>query len=258
MRTGVLLLLLFLTTASSGQTTQPQSDKEATAAALQTAKSLERLYQLVGDEVLPSVVQVLSSYGERRDNKPDTPETDDPLDAFEHFFGPGGGRPRNRGTGSGFAIDGRGSIVTSAHVIKGAGAVFVRLHDDTVLEAEVVGMEEGIDLAVLRIPAGRAWPVNWADSGGLRAGSIVLAMGSPFGLRNSVSQGIVSGLRRRGPMGARQPVFIQTDAAINPGNSGGPLVNLDGEVIGINTWVGPIGWGITPFEGNLYIRKKLA
>ncbi len=243
MRTGVLLLLLFLTTASSGQTTQPQSDKEATAAALQAAKSLERLYQSIGDEVLPSVVQVLPSYGERRDNKPDTPETDDPLDAFEHFFGPGG-RPRNRGMGSGFVIDGRGSIVTSAHVIRAADAVFVRLHDDAVLEAKVVGTDEGIDLAVLRIPAGRAPPVSWGDSGELRPGSIVLAMGSPFGLRKSVSQGIVSGLGRRGPMGARQSVFIQTDAAINPGNSGGPLVNLDGEVIGINTWVmAPPGGG---------------
>lgn len=243
MRTGiVLLLLLLLATRSPGQTTQPQADSEGTDAALKAAKSLERLYQSIGDEVLACVVQVLPSFGDRRGNESDTAESDDPLGAFEHFFGPDAS-PRNRRTGSGFVIDKRGFIVTSAHVVSGATAVFVRLHDDVVLEAAVVGTNEGSDLAVLRIPPDRAPALQWGDSAKLRRGSIVLAMGSPFGLRNSVSQGIVSGLGRRGPIGNRQAVFIQTDAAINPGNSGGPLVNLDGEVVGINAWI------ITPTRG---------
>ncbi len=236
MRTGILLLLLLLAPQSSGQTTQPRGDEDATAAALQAAKSLERLYQAIGDEVLPSVVQVLPSYGDRPQNDPNTPAADDPLDAFEHFFGPDG-TPRNRSTASGFVVDRRGFIVTNAHVVRNANAVFVRLHDDTVVEARLIGTDEEIDLAVLRIPAGRARPLKWGDSGRLRTGSIVMAMGSPFGLRDSVSQGIVSGLGRRGPGADRRRVFIQTDAAINPGNSGGPLVNLDSEVVGINTWV---------------------
>ena len=228
MRTGIFVLPLLLAAGSAAQSPQRQ--------ALEAAKALERLYQSLGEEILPSVVQVLASYGDRDKREPDAAGPDDPLGAFEHFFAPRG-TPRNRGSGSGFVMDESGSIVTSGHVVDGASAIFVRLHDETVLEAELISIDREFDLALLRAEPGRLRPLRWGDSGALRPGSIVLAMGSPFGLRNSVSQGIVSGLGRRGPLGRRPRVFIQTDAAINPGNSGGPLVNLDGEVVGINTWV---------------------
>ncbi len=241
----VLLLVPLAPGAAKASDKPSQKELEKIAAARRAAKSLELLYQSIGKEVLRSVVQVLPSYGQRPHDAPATPPPpptatpppDDPLGAFEHFFSPPRGAPRNRGSGSGFVIDGNGAIVTSAHVVSDADSVYVRLHDGTVLEAKVVGSDKEIDLAVLRIPRRKALPVKWGDSSRLRPGSIVLAMGTPLGLHNSMSQGIVSGLERRGPRTHGSRVFIQTDAAINLGNSGGPLVNLDGEVVGINTWM---------------------
>ena len=255
----LLLAALLLVPLAPGmaEASDKLSQKELAkiAAAREAAKSLELLYQSIGKEVLRSVVQVLPSYGRRPQDAPATPPAppsapttpstppdtttrpDDPLGAFGHFFSPPRGVPRNRGSGSGFVIDRNGAIVTSAHVVSDADSVYVRLHDGTILKAKVVGSDEEIDLAVIRIPRGKAVPVKWGDSNRLRPGSIVLAMGTPLGLHNSMSQGIVSGLRRRGPRTHRSQIFIQTDAAINLGNSGGPLVNLDGEVVGINTWM---------------------
>ncbi|HYF06585.1 MAG TPA: trypsin-like peptidase domain-containing protein [Acetobacteraceae bacterium] len=140
-----------------------------------------------------------------------------------------------RGTGSGFILDPAGMVVTNGHVVGNVTRVVVRLQDGTELPARVVGTDDAVDVAVLRIEAGRPLTaVSFGPSARLRVGQWVMAAGNPFGLGGSVSAGIVSALGRDIRVGPFDD-FIQTDAPINPGNSGGPLFNLDGEVIGINT-----------------------
>lgn len=150
----------------------------------------------------------------------------------------GSGRPRRiaTGEGSGFIIDADGVVMTNAHVVRGADEVMVVLEDGTEYKARDVRSDEFADVAVMKIDAGRKLPtLPFGDDASTEIGDWVLAVGSPFGLESTVTQGIISaksrGLRN---LPARQE-FLQTDAAINPGNSGGPLVNLKGEVIGINT-----------------------
>jgi serine protease Do len=153
-----------------------------------------------------------------------------------------------RSTGSGFVIDPSGLIVTNAHVIEGAAVIQVRLADGRRFQGKVVGRDNRVDLALLKIEGATGLtPLPLGDSNRLRVGEFVLALGNPFGLEQSVSFGIVS--RKGAPLTVAAPGFdfIQTDAAINPGNSGGPLVNVAGEVIGVNTMVmrnGSIGFAI--------------
>jgi Do/DeqQ family serine protease len=147
----------------------------------------------------------------------------------------------NQGLGSGFIVDSSGLIMTNNHVIKGADEIVVRFEDGREAPAKVLGTDERIDIAVLKVEgAGPFTPVPLGNSDELKVGMIVLAMGTPFSpnLSQSVTMGIISALSRSGiALPASGPLiqnFIQTDAAINSGNSGGPLVNLDGEVIGVN------------------------
>jgi serine protease Do len=153
-----------------------------------------------------------------------------------------------RGTGSGFVIDPSGLIVTNAHVIEGAAAIQVRLADGKRFQGKVVGSDNRVDLALLKIDgAAGLTALPLGDSNRLRVGEFVLALGNPFGLEQSVSFGIVS--RKGAPLTVAAPGFdfIQTDAAINPGNSGGPLVNVAGEVVGVNSMAarnGSIGFAI--------------
>lgn len=157
------------------------------------------------------------------------------------------GEPR-RSAGSGFIIDSDGIIVTNAHVVEGASVVQIRLFDGRRFTAKVLGKDNRIDLAVLKIDGVQGLPVlPLGDSNRIRVGEFVLAFGHPFGLEHSVSFGIVS--RRGAPLNVANAAFefIQTDAAINPGNSGGPLVNMAGEVVGINSMAarnGSIGFAI--------------
>ncbi len=157
------------------------------------------------------------------------------------------GEPR-RAAGTGFIIDPDGIIVTNAHVVEGANSVQVRLFDGRRFGARVMGKDNRVDIAVLKIDGAKSLPVlPLGDSNRVRVGEFVLALGHPFGLEHSVSFGIVS--RRGTPLTVATPGFdfIQTDAAINPGNSGGPLVNMAGEVIGINSMAarnGSIGFAI--------------
>jgi serine protease Do len=157
------------------------------------------------------------------------------------------GEPR-RSTGSGFVIDPSGLIVTNAHVVESAGVIQVRLADGRRYPATVVGRDSRVDLALLKIEgATRLTVLPLGDSNRLRVGELVLALGNPFGLEQSVSFGIVS--RKGAPLTVAAPGFdfIQTDAAINPGNSGGPLVNVAGEVVGVNSMAarnGSIGFAI--------------
>lgn len=144
-------------------------------------------------------------------------------------------------TGTGFLIDDHGHVVTNAHVVQGASQVGLRTADDRVLPAEVVGRDLSTDLAVLQVDPGGldAEPLPLGDSDAVEVGDPVVAMGNPFGLDDTITSGIVSAKQRRisGPDGFTIEDVIQTDAAVNPGNSGGPLVNLDGEVIGVNSQI---------------------
>lgn len=153
-----------------------------------------------------------------------------PNDEFEHD------EPMEaRSLGSGFVIDANGTIITNYHVIEGANEIFVAFVDGKRLEAKVIGADARMDLAVLKVDAGRDLDfVSFGNSDDVLVGDWVIAIGNPFGLGGSVSAGIVSA-RNRDIRSGPYDNFIQTDAAINQGNSGGPLFNMDGEVVGINT-----------------------
>ncbi|MFQ5894190.1 MAG: trypsin-like peptidase domain-containing protein, partial [Nitrospinota bacterium] len=158
---------------------------------------------------------------------------------------PPGDVPR-RGSGSGIIVDARGYIVTNNHVVQGATDIRVRLSDDREFSAKLIGTDRRTDLAVLKVdPKGPSLPVaRLGDSDALRIGQWAIAIGNPFGFTRTVTTGVISGLGRTGVGVATYENFIQTDASINPGNSGGPLVNLKGEVIGINTAIHSRGRGI--------------
>ena len=180
----------------------------------------------LAERVMPAVVSIQTTTRETRPVPPEIRGT--PL---ERQF-------RNRpvrGTGSGFVLDAQGIVVTNGHVVGNATRVIVKLHDGTELAARMAGMDEAVDVALLRIEAGRPLTaVPFGSSARMRVGQWVMAAGNPFGLGGSVTSGIVSALGRDIGVGPFDD-FIQTDAPINPGNSGGPLFNMDGEVIGINT-----------------------
>ncbi len=168
----------------------------------------------------------------RRDVSKEERETDEP----------------RRSQGSGFIVESDGVIVTNAHVVEGAATAQVRLFDGRRFPAKVIGRDNRVDLALLRIEGVKNLPtLSFGDSNRLRVGEFVLALGHPFGLEHSVSFGIVS--RKGSPLTVAAPGFdfIQTDAAINPGNSGGPLINMAGEVVGVNSMAarnGSIGFAI--------------
>ncbi len=167
------------------------------------------------------------------------PFFDDPN--FRRFFGmPPDAAPQERefrSAGSGVIVDAKaGYIVTNAHMVKNAKEITIALIDDRELKADVVGVDERSDIAVLRVKEGRLpAEIHLADSAKLEVGDFVIAIGNPFGLQHSVTSGIVSALGRSGITRDSYEDFIQTDAAINPGNSGGALVSLDGELVGINS-----------------------
>lgn len=146
-----------------------------------------------------------------------------------------------RGTGSGFIWDSKGHIVTNAHVISQSNKAYVTLADGTNWEAEVIGVEESKDLAVLKIdaPANKLRPLPVGSSGDLKVGQFAMAIGNPFGLDQTLTTGVVSALGReiKSLTGAPIRGVIQTDAAINPGNSGGPLLDSSGRLIGVNTQI---------------------
>jgi serine protease Do len=170
-------------------------------------------------------------------------------DPFRDFFGPfNEDSPsrdfKQRSLGSGFIIDKDGHIVTNNHVIENADQIKVRLADEREFEAELVGRDPNTDLALIRIKdASDLVPLKLGNSDDLMVGSWVVAVGSPFGLEQTVTAGIVSAKGRTLGSGPYDD-FIQTDASINPGNSGGPLLNMDGEVVGINTAIVANGQGI--------------
>ncbi|MCC6488324.1 MAG: DegQ family serine endoprotease [Candidatus Hydrogenedentes bacterium] len=198
-----------------------------------------------------------------------------PEDFFERFFGPGfrgyggpdspapGGVPVPYGEGTGFVLSEDGYVVTNHHVIDGADEVEVRLPDGREFDAEVVGTDPQTEVALIKVDASGLPTLKLGDSNNVRVGEWVVAIGSPFGLSHTVTAGIVSA-RGRSEVGIVDYAdFIQTDAAINPGNSGGPLLNLRGEVVGMNTAIlsrsgGNMGIGFAiPINMVQYIVDQL-
>jgi serine protease Do/serine protease DegQ len=176
------------------------------------------------------------------------PLLDDPF--FRHFFNiPDQPRERKaQSVGSGVVVDARrGYVITNHHVIDGASTITVTLRDGRKLNAKTIGSDSESDVAVIQIPSGNLTALPLADSDALRVGDFVVAIGNPFGLGQTVTSGIVSALGRTGLGIQGYEDFIQTDASINPGNSGGALVNLRGELVGINTAI------IAPGGGNVGI-----
>ncbi len=188
-------------------------------------------------KVEPSVVNI-STVGPRRATPP-APSPFGEQDPFEEFWRRFFGQPTppgpQRGLGSGFIIDSDGLILTNNHVIENAEKIIVRLADKSEHTAKIIGRDSKTDVALIRIEIGRKLtPISLGDSVSLQVGEWVAAFGNPFGLDRTVTAGIVSAKGRHIGAGPYDD-FIQTDASINPGNSGGPLVNLRGEVVGINT-----------------------
>jgi len=201
------------------------------------------------DRVGSAVVRIDT---ERTISRSPEPFMNDPF--FRRFFGdgifpPGGYEERLQGQGSGFIVDSSGTVLTNAHVVSDADRVTVILKDGRRLDGEVLGVDEVTDLAVVKIPVqGGGLPTApLGDSDDVQVGDWAIAMGNPLGLDNTVTLGIVSTLNRSSALVGipdKRLDFIQTDAAINPGNSGGPLLNADGEVIGINTAIRANATGI--------------
>jgi serine protease Do len=195
----------------------------------------------------PAVVNVKVSQrprGASARRAPQNPDSDDPLEFFRQLPIPIPGVPRGQqqpqqprgGEGSGFVVSGDGYIITNAHVVNGATEITVKLTDRREFAARLIGLDERTDVAVIKIEGKDLPTVRLGDPSKLRPGQWVVAIGSPFGMDNSVTAGIVSAISRDLPNDGYVP-FIQTDVAVNPGNSGGPLFNLQGEVVGINSQI---------------------
>ena len=200
------------------------------------------------EQVGPSVVNIRTLEKSRGNGNAGSPGDEDMQEFFRRFFGvpmpnmprqgPRPNRPQEdeqpRGVGSGFILTGDGFIMTNAHVVDGADEVIVTLTDKREFKARLIGADKRTDVAVVKIDASGLPAVKVGDVSRLKVGEWVMAIGSPFGLENSVTAGIVSAKQR--DTGDYLP-FIQTDVAINPGNSGGPLLNMRGEVVGINSQI---------------------
>lgn len=202
----------------------------------------------LAEKALPAVVNISTTQTIVTEGRPEVPPGAPFEDFFKEFFDKNreGQRPRQSSSlGSGFVIDPSGIIVTNNHVIEGADEIVVRFQDDSELPAEVIGRDPKTDLAVLKVVSAKPLPyLPIGDSREIRVGDWVIAIGNPFGLGGSVSAGIISA-RQRDIRSGPYDTFLQTDAAINKGNSGGPMVNMDGEVIGINSAIfSPTGGSI--------------
>jgi serine protease Do len=253
--TGILIGTVLSHTGVKGNFAR----SDAALLPMQTPQQLGTTFGQVAKQIAPSVVNISTestSKPRRRAGRPNRGDNgEDPFqDFFDRFFGgqnpdgedqnpfgDGGPGGRTRSLGSGVILNTNGYIITNNHVVEGADRVRVRIKDDApglLRDAKIVGIDRETDLAVIKIEPPKDITLVAArlgDSDGMSQGDWVLAVGSPFGLENTVTAGIVSAIGRNINPSRQFQSFIQTDAAINPGNSGGPLVNMRGEVIGINT-----------------------
>lgn len=242
---------------------EAQKGSDATPLSVPAPQQLSNAFAQIAKQIEPAVVNINTESTIKNPHRrggarpgapggPDGGDDDSPFqDFFDRFFGgqgggqgqggPGGpgGSIRERSLGSGVIVDPKGYIVTNRHVVEKADRVRVKLQDEpegVLHDAKVIGTDQETDLAVIKIDSDKPLPVaKLGNSDSMQVGDWVLAIGSPFGLNATVTAGIVSYKGRNIVPNRQFQSFIQTDAAINPGNSGGPLVNMDGQVIGINT-----------------------
>jgi serine protease Do len=233
-----------------------QKSSDATPLTVPSPQQMSNAFSQIAKQLGPSVVNISTESTIKNPHRRRGGQDDDQQggggggmdDFFNRFFGgPGGQNPfgggdgsiRERSLGSGVIVDTKGYIVTNRHVVEKADRIRVRMQDDppgVQHDAKVVGEDQETDLAVIKIDLDRAVPAaKMGNSDSMEVGDWVLAIGSPFGQYGTVTAGIVSAKGRDIVPNRQFQTFIQTDAAINPGNSGGPLVNMNGEVIGINT-----------------------
>jgi len=206
-------------------------------------------FTTIAEKVTQTVVHIKATSGEQVVSR-ERDRTQEPSDPFQFFFGPNGGQQRrgpSQSSGSGVIINANGYIVTNNHVVEGADVLDVTLSDNRTYKAEVIGTDPDTDIAVVKIEEKALPYLSFVNSDKAKVGEWVLAVGNPFNLNSTVTAGIISAKGRNiniinsgntnNPQAARTAIesFIQTDAAINPGNSGGALVNLRGELLGINT-----------------------
>ena len=211
-----------------------------------SALGLQEDFIHVAQQVMPSVVSLkairvvtVQPMGPPDDFFRGTP--------FEGVFREMGGQPIRRrmvGQGSGVIIDPRGYILTNNHVVAGSQQLQVHLNDGREVTGQLVGADPRFDIALVQVPIKGLRPVRMGDSTKIRVGQWAIAIGSPFGLEKTMTVGIISATGRRGLGKGTYGDFIQTDASINPGNSGGPLLNINGEVVGINSMISAQGQGI--------------
>jgi serine protease Do/serine protease DegQ len=227
MRQQALRLVAITALAFSGVAGAQLPEKVGNAPVTSLAPVIKR--------VSPAVVNIATKGTIKEQGR--NPLLDDPF--FRRFFEAPPEGPRERefqSAGSGVIVDAKnGYIITNAHVIENATEITVTLLDDRQVKAEIVGKDTGSDVAVLKVSAKNIADMPLADSSKAEVGDFVIAIGNPFGLQHTVTSGIISALGRSGINPDGYEDFIQTDASINPGNSGGALVNLDGQLVGVNT-----------------------
>ncbi|HWN16938.1 MAG TPA: trypsin-like peptidase domain-containing protein, partial [Candidatus Dormibacteraeota bacterium] len=228
----------------------PTTPQAATGVAL--AEALQMGFVDVAQQVRPAVVHLGTIQRAKSRRGPNLPQgNDDPFfrDFFNQFFGSEGPDSRSEfrrpGLGSGVIIDKRGLVLTNFHVVKGADEILIRLSDKREYRGQIMGTDPKTDLAVVKFqPDHEITVATLGNSDALRVGEWAIAIGNPFGLDQTVTVGVISATGRSDVGIATYENFIQTDASINPGNSGGPLVNLRGQVIGVNTAIVAAGQGI--------------
>jgi S1-C subfamily serine protease len=211
-----------------------------------TAVGLQEDFIHVAEQAMPSVVSLkairvvtVQPFGPPEDFFRGTP--------FEGMFKEFGGQPIRRrmvGQGSGVIIDSRGYILTNNHVVAGSQQLQVHLNDGREVTGQLVGSDPRFDIALVKVPVSGLRAARMGDSTKIRVGQWAIAIGSPFGLEKTMTVGIISATGRRGLGRGTYGDFIQTDASINPGNSGGPLLDINGQVVGINSMISAQGQGI--------------
>ncbi len=218
------------------------------AAGAVSALGLQEDFIRVVDRVSPAVVSLQCTRVVQVSPFPDMPEDFFRGTPFEGFFRemmpPRSLRQKQVGQGSGVIVDRRGLVLTNHHVVAGAQGITVRLNDGRTVPGRLVGSDPRTDLALIQIPAKGIQEAVLGDSDRIKVGQWAIAIGSPFGLEHTVTVGVISATGRRGVGRGSYGDFIQTDASINPGNSGGPLLDLTGQVIGINNMIVAPGQGI--------------
>jgi len=233
-----------------GGAATPSSPQAATGIAL--AENLQMGFVDVAQHVRPAVVHLGTIQRAKQRRGPNLPQgNDDPFfrDFFNQFFVSEGPDSRSEfrrpGLGSGVIIDKRGLVLTNFHVVKGADEILIRLSDKREYRGQILGTDPKTDLALVKFqPDHELTVASLGNSDALQVGEWAIAIGNPFGLDQTVTVGVISATGRSDVGIATYENFIQTDASINPGNSGGPLVNLKGQVIGVNTAIVAAGQGI--------------